>query len=546
MPVERVAECLWNQWPNGRGMGGRITVEFAEYPPDRIKREEQASQNTAAEPSNDNRLKQPDIELQEARAWYVNYTNEFAAKGDENAKAWLERNADKVSAAEQYEKLKAEQEKGAAREAEPVNHAEREQQPDLLADKQKPEGERLQRMAGRYDPLNAEHEKAQAEQEAKRQADTRADIGTNHEDHANRQQQDDNRDPIQRSLDEHNERKRQEESARSYKENTEGGSKASDKDRNLTPEEIRAQRLDRAKERLKELYGDIGGNDNKERGRRRESERENDKSRGYGGTPRQGRKRNQGGGEYDRGRHKHSTAARAAAYLKLCRNPLQDLRGWLDEDRGRRGASRRLSSGQGEGISATEFLQQIRAGGRFTHKLGAVGKGRRAFSTGRRVAAYLKLCRAPLKDLKGWTKAGSGRATAPDKPATALNERGKEARSSPRATFQPASRAAVNRPSRGEAGATAAPLTGLAEGATARAAAASQEEADKWQGLIDAAAQDVCLSREQRAAAIAGLRMRQQAAAKAALQRVMEDEQAKANAFRRTQRPAVPLRRLTA
>ena len=29
MPVERVAECSWNQWPNGRGMGGRITVEFA-------------------------------------------------------------------------------------------------------------------------------------------------------------------------------------------------------------------------------------------------------------------------------------------------------------------------------------------------------------------------------------------------------------------------------------------------------------------------------------------------------------------------------------
>jgi hypothetical protein len=96
----------------------------------------------------------------------------------------------------------------------------------------------------------------------------------------------------------------------------------------------------------------------------------------------------------------------------------------------------------------------------------------------------------------------------------------------------------VNRPKRGEASATAAPLAGLAEGATARAAAASQEEADKWQGLIDAAAQDVCLSREQRAAAIAALRMRQQAAAKAAQQRVMEEEQAKAKAFRQSQQPA--------
>ena len=143
-------------------------------------------------------------------------------------------------------------------------------------------------------------------------------------------------------------------------------------------------------------------------------------------------------------------------------------------------------------------------------------------------------------------KAGKGGATAPAKQAAVIQERGQEARSSPRAIFQPASRAALNRPSRGEVGATAAPLTGLAEGATARAAAASQDEADKWQGLIDAAAQDVCLSREQRAAAIAGLRQRQQAAAKAALQRVMEDEQAKAKAFRRYQRPAAPLMKLTA
>ena len=47
-------------------------------------------------------------------------------------------------------------------QAEPVRSAEQAQQPDPLANRPKPEGERLQRMTGRYDPLNAEHEKAQA------------------------------------------------------------------------------------------------------------------------------------------------------------------------------------------------------------------------------------------------------------------------------------------------------------------------------------------------------------------------------------------------
>jgi len=79
--------------------------------------------------------------------------------------------------------------------------------------------------------------------------------------------------------------------------------------------------------------------------------------------------------------------------------------------------------------------------------------------------------------------------------------------------------------------------------ATARAAAAAQEEANKWEGLIDAAAQDVCLSRAERAAAVAALRQRQQAAASRAQQRVMEEEKQKAKAYRRSQRQAAPLAR---
>jgi len=79
--------------------------------------------------------------------------------------------------------------------------------------------------------------------------------------------------------------------------------------------------------------------------------------------------------------------------------------------------------------------------------------------------------------------------------------------------------------------------------ATARAAAASQEEADKWEGLIDAAAHNVGLSREQRAATIAALRGRQQAAACGTQQRVIEEEKQKAKAYRRSQRQAPPLAR---
>jgi len=59
-------------------------------------------------------------------------------------------------------------------QAEPVRSAEQEQQPDPLANRPKPEGERLQRMTGRYDPLNAEHEKAQAAPASEEKAEDKA------------------------------------------------------------------------------------------------------------------------------------------------------------------------------------------------------------------------------------------------------------------------------------------------------------------------------------------------------------------------------------
>jgi len=87
---------------------------------------------------------------------------------------------------------------------------------------------------------------------------------------------------------------------------------------------------------------------------------------------------------------------------------------------------------------------------------------------------------------------------------------------------------------RGRANAPA-PFMGLDAFAAARAATAYKEESGKWDGLIEAAAQDMSLSREQRAAAIAALRLRQQAAANGARRRVMEEEQHKAKAYRRKQ-----------
>ena len=93
---------------------------------------------------------------------------------------------------------------------------------------------------------------------------------------------------------------------------------------------------------------------------------------------------------------------------------------------------------------------------------------------------------------------------------------------------------------RGRANAPA-PFMGLDAFAAARAATAYKEESGKWDGLIEAAAQDMSLSREQRAAAIAALRLRQQAAANGARRRVMEEEQHKAKAYRRKQQQQAAL-----
>jgi hypothetical protein len=69
-----------------------------------------------------------------------------------------------------------------------------------------------------------------------------------------------------------------------------------------------------------------------------------------------------------------------------------------------------------------------------------------------------------------------------------------------------------------------------------RAELAYKEEFDKWQGLIEAAANDQSVPKHQRLANAAALRVQQQAAAKGARKRVSEEEKSIARAARRASR----------
>ena len=83
-------------------------------------------------------------------------------------------------------------------------------------------------------------------------------------------------DAITRNLNEHNERKRQTESAENYKTLTEGGDSSSASSRVQTPDEIKADKLERARARLERLSEEQdSGNDNREMGEKaRERTRE--------------------------------------------------------------------------------------------------------------------------------------------------------------------------------------------------------------------------------------------------------------------------------
>ena len=65
------------------------------------------------------------------------------------------------------------------------------------------------------------------------------------------------------------------------------------------------------------------------------------------------------GGENDRLRLR-TTAQIAGDYIRLCQNPLHDLRGWLDEDRRGRGESVFLPAGQGTRVAEHDRLRPLR------------------------------------------------------------------------------------------------------------------------------------------------------------------------------------------
>ena len=65
---------------------------------------------------------------------------------------------------------------------------------------------------------------------------------------------------------------------------------------------------------------------------------------------------------------------------------------------------------------------------------------------------------------------------------------------------------------------------------------AYQEEFNKWNGLIEEIASAPGLTKEQRQSAVAGLRLRQQAAAQGARRRVLDEEKGIAKAVRRAKK----------
>ncbi len=90
---------------------------------------------------------------------------------------------------------------------------------------------------------------------------------------------------------------------------------------------------------------------------------------------------NKGARRHDR----HSTGEHVAAYLKLCHDPLRDLRGWMDAaGKGRRG-NRRVPARPRADLAGNDRLQPLRAaaGGGLTPSLkSARGKSGRGKASG--------------------------------------------------------------------------------------------------------------------------------------------------------------------
>ena len=166
-----------------------------------------------------------------------------------------------------------------------------------------------------------------------------------------------------------------------------------------------------------------------------------------------------------------------------------------------------LSTQSGNRVVAHGGLRPIRKSGGHTSRPAHTGGSTREIA-----ASYLKLCHHPLKNLRGWMDVQEATPSL----------------SSHNAAFNETSHTPT-RPSffYGQSAA------GGGDTATGRAGMAYQEEFNQWQPMIDAVSSDLSLSPEQRAAAVLGLRARQQAAAKGAAARVTAEEKQNAQEFRR-------------
>lgn len=189
-----------------------------------------------------------------------------------------------------------------------------------------------------------------------------------------------------------------------------------------------------------------------------------------------------------------------------------------------RNADRLLARSSG-GLGSNDPLQPLRTGGaKAAGRRSSTGStprhsAARSFATGlpstrpstRQIAAaFVRLCQQPTRDLSAWLASDTRPSRAALPAAFRQTAKHKTARKCPGAT---------------------AGLIGGGRGAAAYAA-----ELANWQPLIDAAATDPSLSREQRAGAVGALRVRQQIAAAAARQRVTEEERQTARAQRRIAR----------
>lgn len=248
---------------------------------------------------------------------------------------------------------------------------------------------------------------------------------------------------------------------------------------------------------------------------------ESDKSRGYSGTPRQGRKRAQGWMQT-----KEPTRRQAAAYVRLCHNPTKDLLSWLETTYRDKPYRAKIHQGQGEDNDQ--------------------------FSTNRAARQYVEFCKKPLQNLCGRLgQDGGKRSGSHCLSSRPRNSQGgfnglqslRVAGSRTIKGFKAAARATTGRGNLSRIFRKAATVkTHRRQNITATGGealtvtpeldqgfinAVYEAELNRFAGAIAAAEADSTKPHAERVAAVKALRMQQQQAAAAARQAATEAEKAR-------------------